>query len=162
MELARARGIAETIIERLKPHCEKDKAVIVGSIRRGRPFVHDIDLLCIPSNQGQFYNALQQIGQVKGGKKILQMMTQGIMVDIYIATPETWATLLLIRTGSKASNIRLCSLARKRGLRLHADGRGLVSPGDNEITLEHPVICNTEADIFKELGLPYQQPAERE
>ena len=47
------------------------------------------------------------------------------MLDIYVATPETWATLLLIRTGSRAHNIKLCARARAMGMRLHADGSGL-------------------------------------
>lgn len=49
----------------------------------------------------------------------------GIGIDIYVATPETWATLLLIRTGSKENNIRLCSLAKRKGWHLKANGDGL-------------------------------------
>jgi DNA polymerase (family 10) len=158
MELKAAQTIAEAIIEQLKPHC--DKVQIAGSIRRGRQFVHDIDIVCIPANQGQFYYALQQIGAVQGGKKILQVYTQGIMVDIYIATPETWATLLLIRTGSKAHNIKLCGMAKSRGMKLHADGSGLF-----EIDVagsERRIAGDTEASIFQALGLAYRQPGERE
>jgi len=40
---------------------------------------------------------------------------QILMLDVYIATPDAWATLLLIRTGSKEHNIRMCMRARIMG-----------------------------------------------
>lgn len=46
-------------------------------------------------------------------------------IDIYIATPDTWPTLLLIRTGSKENNIRLCTLAKTKRWHLKANGDGL-------------------------------------
>src|SRR6266446_3745254 len=50
-------------------------------------------------------------------------------VDIYMATEESWATLLLIRTGSAEHNIWMCARARACGGKLHADGSGLEVPG---------------------------------
>jgi len=85
----------------------------------------------------------------------------GILIDVYIAAPTTWATLLLIRTGSKAHNIRLCSRARDRGMKLHADGSGLFRLADCEDT-EVRVAGDTEESIFAALGLPYYRPEERE
>jgi len=52
MDLATARQIAQTVQDRLTPFCERIE--VVGSIRRGKPEVHDIDIVCIPSSQGQF------------------------------------------------------------------------------------------------------------
>jgi DNA polymerase (family 10) len=174
MDLKYAKAKAEKIVETLLPWC--DKIEIAGSIRRGKPAVHDIDIVAIPSNQGQFLYALQQLGEVKGGAKILQCFIPrkvpgAVQVDIYIATPETWATLLLIRTGSAAHNISLCSRAKSMGMRLHADGRGLEHT-DSAVAVfgvlsnvqvgVEPVNCSTEADIFKALGLPFKRPEERE
>ena len=174
MELIKAKSIAETIVTALKPHCSRIE--VAGSIRRGKPFVHDIDIVAIPNNQGQFLYTLQQLGQVHGGKKILQLMYltgfSGIVADIYIATPEIWATLLLIRTGSAAHNIMLCKRARSMGMTLHVDGTGLERVKDAQgnglgIFDGHKaggeyLPCATEADIFKALGLPYKSPMERE
>jgi DNA polymerase/3'-5' exonuclease PolX len=167
MEHKTAKEIADRIVEKIKPYC--DRVEIVGSIRRGKPFVHDIDIVCLPNNQGELYYALHEFGLIKGGKKVLQVSTkEGITVDIYIATPATWVTLLLIRTGSKEHNVQLCARARQKGLILHADGRGLCHPGAKAIYGEpamgedSPVPdINTEADFFKALDLPYRQPAER-
>jgi DNA polymerase/3'-5' exonuclease PolX len=44
--LAAAERIAWSLIERLKPVCEQ--VMLCGSIRRRRPAVHDIDIVCQP------------------------------------------------------------------------------------------------------------------
>lgn len=107
-----------------------------------------------------------------GGGKIIRVgmgFSKGIDLDIYVATPETWATLLLIRTGSAAHNIRLCSRAKNMGMKLHADGSGLFSIrekvnfyGAVERRDEELLASNSEEEIFKALGLPYEEPERRE
>jgi DNA polymerase (family 10) len=161
MELKQAEIIAEKVKEKLMPTCARIE--VAGSIRRRRPFVHDIDLVLIPSNQGQLWYKLAEMGQVKmsGAKLMRCTLPEGIDVDIYVATPEIWATLLLIRTGSKSHNIKLCSLAKTNGMKLHADGSGLFGLGDCEGT-ETRIAGDTEASIFKALGLAYVPPEKRE
>jgi len=160
MKLSEALKAANQVKFVLEPHCSKIE--IAGSIRRRKEFVHDIDLVVIPSNQGQFITALQSLGKIKmGGHKLIRCDLSGISVDIYIATPETWATLFLIRTGSKEHNVKMCAQARRMGMILHADGRGLIRPGDGEIALEEKVKSDTEESIFEALGLPYKKPEER-
>ncbi len=171
MDYEKAVSIANDIFDKLKFYC--DRIEIAGSIRRKRKFCHDIDLVCIPSNQGQFIYQLQQLGKVKvGGQKLIRVDLNehpGFPLDIYIATPETWATLLLIRTGSKEHNIRLCKLAQQKGMKLHADGSGLfrlggmvatgdAADGDRE---EIRIAGDTEESIFQALGIPYLPPEKR-
>lgn len=171
MEIVKAQKIAYEVVAQLQPFCSKIE--VAGSIRRHRPVVHDIDLVCIPSNQGQFLVVLQGLGRIKmGGGKIIRVgmgFSKGIDLDIYVATPETWATLLLIRTGSAAHNIRLCSRAKNMGMKLHADGSGLFSIrekvnfyGAVERRDEELLASNSEEEIFKALGLPYEEPERRE
>lgn len=155
MELKQAEEIALRVKAHLEPACQHIE--IVGSIRRRRPFVHDLDFVLIPSNQGQLYSELMKMGQVKiCGQKLLRCrLTAGIDVDVYVATEETWATLMLIRTGSMENNIRLCSRAKELGWKLHADGSGLVNESGKKIA------GDTEISIYNVLGLPYQKPEER-
>ncbi len=169
MELERALGMANRAVEKLKPYC--DKIEIAGSIRRRRPFVHDIDLVCIPSNQGQFITQLRQLGPFKvGGGKLIRVSNQALELDVYIATLETWATLLLIRTGSARHNIMLCKLAQQKGMKLHADGSGLFRLGGMVATKdaadgsreEIRIAGDTEQSIFEALGMRYKKPEERE
>ena len=156
MKLMEAETLAREIIEQLAPFCEPLKIVTVGSIRRRRPFVHDIDLLLIPANQGKLLVALKAIGEKRrGGGKIEERLYKGAQVDLYFATRQTWATLLLIRTGSKAHNIFLTSLAKARGWHLYANGDGLVNEKGVEIA------GDTEESFFTALGLPYREPWER-
>lgn len=155
MELIKAKRRAEGIIAQLKPYCEQIE--IAGSIRRQRPQVRDIDLVVIPSNQGQFIYALMQLNGriVLKGNKLIRCELPAVMLDIYIATPETWATILLIRTGSIRHNIKLALLAKEGGLHLHADGTGLTRNGNR-------IAGDTEESIFAALRLPYKPPEERE
>jgi len=164
MELEQAQKIANQVIQTLKPYCERIE--VADSIRRKRPFCHDIDIVAIPSNQGQFIGALRALGPFKvGGSSIIRCaMPTGVELDIYIATPETWATLLLIRTGSAKHNIMLCKFARQKNMKLHADGSGLfllVAEGCERMN-EERIAGDTEESIFEALGMKYKRPEERE
>lgn len=170
MELEKAQAIANQVKDKLASYCEKIE--IAGSIRRRRPWVNDIDIVLIPKNQGQLAYQLQMLGRPKlGGMRIIRVeLASGLMLDVYIATPETFATLLLIRTGSKAHNIMLCKRALNMDMRLHADGSGLfrlgglvatddAADGDRE---ETRIAGDTEASIFEALGMKYKDPEKRE
>ena len=63
MDLEYALPIANQVVEKLAPFCQRIE--VAGSIRRRRPFVHDIDLVVIPSNQGQFITVLRAMGPFK-------------------------------------------------------------------------------------------------
>lgn len=163
MELARASEISRRVVGGLSSFCERIE--VAGSIRRQRPFVHDIDIVCIPSAPGAFIGALQQLGQIKtGGGKNIRVQLPEIMLDVYVATPGTWSTLLLIRTGSAKHNVYLCTRARSKGMKLHADGSGLfkvkgILAGS---PVEERIAGDTEESIFQALGLGYKDPADRE
>lgn len=158
MELKTAQALGEGIIAQLKETCSRIE--IAGSVRRRKPFVRDIDIVCLPANQGQFLTALQLIGRFKlAGEKIIRVpLRQGVTLDIYVATEKTWATLLLIRTGSAGHNRKLCALALSKGMKLHADGTGLFRLTQGG---EVPVASESEEAIFNALGLTYLRPEHR-
>jgi len=157
MELEFAKKLAAELMAELTPCTTKIE--VVGSVRRQRPTVNDIDLVLIPKNQGLLDTKLRELGCRFGGPKIRRLVYKGALVDIYIATPETWATLLLIRTGSTRHNVYLCKSARARGWQLKADGQGLF---DYSGGLGKRVAGESEEEIFQALGLPYVPPEERE
>lgn len=155
MHLEQAEQIANQIVKRLSPYCERIE--IAGSIRRQNPSPKDIDLVLIPEDRYAIDRILMELGQIKmGGLKIARVMMDSISLDVYYATPETWATLLLIRTGSSQNNIRLATLAKKRGWHLHASGHGLFNGNGQRIA------GDTEESIYEALGIPYQRPEERD
>lgn len=154
MELERAKRIAEKVLERVSPYCSKIE--VAGSVRRGKPQVNDIDFVLIPSDPWNLTHEIMGLGpSTATGDKLKRVKFDDVQVDFYYATPETWATLLLIRTGSKESNIRLASLAKKKGWRLAASGDGLFNEKGQRIA------GDSEESIFEALSLPYQEPWQR-
>ncbi|MBA7679358.1 hypothetical protein ES703_87650 [subsurface metagenome] len=154
MELEKAEVIGDTVVKALEPYC--DRIVVAGSIRRQKETVRDIDLVLIPRDRWNLDTVLMRMGKYKmAGNKITRVEMDSIPLDIYFATPETFATLLLIRTGSVENNIRLASLAKKRGWRLKASGEGLFNERGERIA------GDTEKSIFDALGVPWQEPWQR-
>ena len=154
MALERAEKIAESVVKRLSPYCKKIE--VAGSIRRRKPWVNDIDLVLVPSDLWNLHHEVMGLGQMRmSGSKIMRVMVGSTQVDVYVADEDTWATLLLIRTGSAENNIRLATLAKKRGWRLAASGDGLFDETGKRIA------GDTEESIFEALGLPYQEPWQR-
>jgi DNA polymerase (family 10) len=159
--LDRAEKIAEAIVAKLKPYCKQIE--IAGSIRRRRPFIGDIDIVLIPSDPWNLHQEI--LGMCRpfpakmSGSKIMRVTVVSnsgpVQVDIYFADETTWATLLLIRTGSTENNIRLCLRAKQRGWHLAADGSGLFNEAGQRIA------GDSEQSIYEALGLPYQEPWER-
>ncbi len=154
--LERAEKIAEAVIKRLSPYCERERIEVVGSVRRKKPSVNDIDFVLIPSDLWNLHHEIRSMGQVRmSGNKIMRVMAGSVQLDFYFASKETWATLLLIRTGSAENNIRLCFLAKKREWHLAASGDGLFDEGGQRLA------GDTEESIYGALGVPYQRPEQR-
>lgn len=156
MILERAKKIAETVVIQLTPYCKPGRIMVVGSIRRRRPWVNDIDIILVPADPWQLHQVIKRLGQAKAaGDKIMRVMMGDTQLDIYIATEETWATLLLIRTGSTENNISLCVRAKEMGWYLHADGSGLFNDKNERIA------GDSELSIYNALGLKYQEAWQR-
>jgi len=157
MKLENAKKIADVVIKRLSPYCQKIE--VAGSIRRRKAIVHDIDIVLIPSDpwnlEGEMLALARPFQPKMSGEKLKRFDYNGAQVDLYYATAETWATLLLIRTGSKENNIRLCSRAKELGWHLAASGDGLFNEKGERIA------GDSEESIYGALGLPYQRPEER-
>jgi DNA polymerase (family 10) len=154
MELAYAQKLAHEIIEIVRPHCERIE--VAGSIRRKKSEVRDIDIVLIPKPLvwHRIISTLQRnmaAKVVKRGDSIAQLIIQNVSVDLYVATPETWGTMLLIRTGSAQHNIKLSGIALRKGMKLTHSG----------LTKDGKVIATSEKEIFESLGLSYIEPEER-
>ena len=154
MELEKAKVIANSVVKALEPYCEK--IVVAGSIRRQKPIVNDIDLVVVAHDRWNMDTVMRRMGSIKmAGSKIARVEMDSIRLDIYFATPETFATLLLIRTGSAENNIRLASLAKRKGWHLAASGDGLFNEKGERIA------GDSEESIYEALGLPWQPPEGR-
>lgn len=152
--LERADKIGAAVVERLKSHCERIE--VVGSVRRRKRQVKDIDFVLIPSAPWSLHAELRKLGTIKAsGGKLARVMMGDIQLDFYFATAATWHTLLLIRTGSAENNIRLCSIAKNKGWHLSAAGDGLFNESGERIA------GDSEESIYEALGIRFQPPERR-
>ena len=173
----RAMSIARQIADGLRD--VSSAVMICGSLRRGKQQVHDVDLVVFPRTEDRppehldlfqrlvptnlvpprlrEWEAAGKIAVRAQGEKLVHFVAvqTRIPVDLYFATPETWARLVLIRTGSKEHNIRLCAAAREKGMILHADGSGLEKEDGTRVPI------TSEEQVFELLGLPFVPPEER-
>ncbi len=173
-----ALDIANDFITQISSTC--DRIEIVGSLRRQKIGVNDIDLLVIPRfiqmedetlfggpfQENQLDKQLSQLCLSRdleldaNGSKIKRFLKtvdgDTVPIDLYIATEQTWWTLLLIRTGSRQHNIKLARQAMELQMHLKADGSGLLTANGSIIT-----VCSEE-EIFRNLKLEYRSPEERE
>lgn len=120
MNLKSAQQIAISICERLQPFCTKIN--IAGSIRRQKPDVKDVEVVCLPRTisveQGglfdevlvekkvsdNFVRVVKDLGRVVKGKpdgKMMQIeLPQRIMLDLFMPDEWDYYRQLAVRTGS--------------------------------------------------------------
>ncbi|HUV53034.1 MAG TPA: hypothetical protein VMW64_08175 [Dehalococcoidia bacterium] len=171
MELTEAREIAETLKSLLEGSC--DRIEIAGSIHRHKWDVGDIELLCIPKFVGGVDMLDRELGALasqsilarrrnKRGSttygpknKLMVHVPTGLGVDIFSTTEECWPVAMVVRTGGKQTNIRICMAAQARGYQFHAYGSGFSTPHGE-------IVCRSEREVFEAVGLPYREPWERD
>lgn len=174
MRLEIAQSYARHITEWLAPHCERLE--IAGSIRRERPECGDVDLVCIPKltqerdilgeivhRRNHVHHHLVQhaaAGRCKiasGGDRegrLMIVQLQKCQLDVYFATPETFATILLCRTGSKEHNILIAQRALDLG--------GHWKPNEQLTIAGRAIASSFEQQIYDALKLPWIEPRDRE
>lgn len=174
MKLAFAQACGAKLIEWLTPLCERVE--IAGSVRRGRVVVSDLDLVIIPKRpvvknllgeaDGSVNDTAVEIlaranrdgwRVLSCGEEIISIETAKpprVQVDFFFATPASWASVLLCRTGSKEHNVWLCSAAIKRGLHW--------KPNVGLMLGTEVLRAESEREIYERLGLSFIEPAARE
>ncbi len=172
--LATADKFAEKILSELAPFCEAGHCQIAGSIRRRRPFVNDIDVVCLPAPGREVALRERSRRQAKrvvidGPQTLVVVLANNLQIDIWIAQPAVtelldskptnFGTLLLCRTGSMAHNIHLIEHAKSIG-KVWNPYHGVFAPDGTGRT--QCQASATEEDIFKALALDYIPPDRRE
>ena len=160
LPLGRAYPRAQEIIAVLKGVKGVVAAEPAGSLRRMRSTVGDLDILVAakdsPSVMEVFVN-LKGVSRVlgKGETKASIEFTDGVRVQVWVHPPEKFGTALQYATGSKDHNVALRQIALEKGLSLSEQALTRVS-GKGEI------LCATEEEVYKTLGLPWIAPELRE
>ena len=110
---------AEKIANKVREHIlsSMTRVEIAGSIRRRKDIVGDIEICGIPANRERLISLLSEVGQhIKPGvpgavpwtpkvsaKYLRVRLAEGMNLDVFLATPDNWGGLYMMRTGSGAS-----------------------------------------------------------
>lgn len=114
IELSKANSIANAVLSHIMPSI--DRGEIAGSIRRQKDIVGDIEIVAISTQRDRLLSLLSDVGQhikpgvpgmvpwsPKASAKYLRVRLQeGMNLDLFMASPENWGGLFLMRTGSGA------------------------------------------------------------
>ena len=163
--LSHALATAEPVLELLRAHPDVIRCSTGGSLRRWRETIGDIDFLVSskkPAAVIEFFTSQPGILSIsaKGDTKASVILEGGIQADLRVVTDAEYPFALAYFTGSKEHNIVMRQRAIARGLRLNEYGLFKSSEETRDPTLR--VSCQTEEDIFHELGLAYIAPELRE
>jgi DNA polymerase (family 10) len=177
---AAAMAVAEELQAMLAPACHR--IAIAGSLRREKAEVGDIELLFVPllsqRPDGLFDSRIVDVASevvegllakgifakrrnVEGSftwgerNKLALHVPSGIPVDLFATSEENWWVSLVIRTGSKETNLLLTTGAQRQGARLNAYGCG-VTWSDGTITP-----ATSEQHVFEMCRVPYKEPKDR-
>lgn len=156
MKLEQIQKYAEQLKRELELFCSRIE--IAGSIRRRKPDCKDIELVVIqhPFKLYQRLKKAEQNGYIifkKNGPKYKQFTWCGLTVDLFIATPQNWGLIFLIRTGSKEFNEHWITAWKARG--------GTVKDGVMKARNGFPVDTKEEQGIFDALGIEFIEPEKR-
>lgn len=182
--LALALPVARYLLQVLAPCCERIE--IAGSIRRLKPTVGDIELVCVPrvvigppdllgkpqwqvsildekllqlAQRAELRPRVNAEGRNVGYgplNKYMLHVPTGIPVDLFVTTKENWGMALVVRTGPKDFNTMLFATLRWSGYEGHAYA-GVTAPGT-----AREIGCPDEQTVFNLAGWPYVQPEQRE
>lgn len=114
IDLIEAESIANKVLKHISPTMERVE--IAGSIRRRKEIVGDIEICGVPSDREKLVKMLGEIGQhIKPGvpgvvpwepkttaKYLRLRLPEGMNMDVFLATPENWGGIFMMRTGSGA------------------------------------------------------------
>ena len=151
------------VYQKLKSLKEVERIDAVGSIRRMKETIGDVDFLVIPHHPFgggpekvmDFFTSLSGIVKVwgKGTTKASVRMKEGFDMDIRVLSKKSYGSALQYFTGSKEHNILLRRIAIDKGLKLSEYGlfrRSKMIAGENE------------KEIYEKLGMDWMPPEMRE
>jgi DNA polymerase (family 10) len=158
MTLAQALQTAEEFIGALRRNPAVKKISPAGSLRRQKDTVRDIDILVVSDKPAPVMDAFSRLAAVKeilakGPTKASVRTQQDIQVDCRVVEEKSFGAALLYFTGSKAFNIKLRSIAIRKGLKLNEYGL---------FRKQKSIAGKSEEEMFKRLGLAYVEPELRE
>jgi DNA polymerase (family 10) len=154
--------IVKTIEERLSSFDGVNQAIAVGSFRRMKETVGDIDYVAsvISDKEGanliDYFVNMPEVKEVtgKGSAKAFVKLNNGIDADLLVVLKESFGAALQYFTGSKEHGVAMRKIAISKGLRLNE--WGVFDMQKNRVAGE------SEEEVYNTLGLQWIPPEMRE
>lgn len=158
--LATALLVADQVVSSLSSMKEVTDAEVVGSLRRKKEMVGDIDIIAATATPETVLNDFSKIPHIseiteRGATTVSAIHDMGAKIDLILVTPQEFYPALRFFTGSVDHNTELQSLAQTMGYDL--DETKILNKNINEIFYPE-----SEIQIYEKLGLPYIIPELRE
>lgn len=157
LPFTKALRIAEDYLDYMRTSPEVKKIMYAGSLRRKAETIGDIDLLATtnhPLKLSEHFCTYPKILQIlaQGATKSSVVLKERVQVDLRVVEEASFGAALLYFTGNKDFNIRLRTIALRKGLKINEYGlfRG-----------EEKLAGRTEEEMFEALGIPYLSPEDR-
>ena len=150
--------VAETLIGEISKIPGTEGTIAAGSLRRMKETIGDIDILTMADDGQRVIEAFTKLPFARevlasGDTKGSIIIRNGIQVDLRVIGPESYGAALQYFTGSKAHNVKLRTIALKKGLKINEYG---IFRGDEKLAGE------TEKEIYGIIGLEWIPPEIRE
>lgn len=166
-----ANEVAQPILAGLRALPEVERAEAAGSLRRGMETIGDLDFLVAAADHQPIVDWFVRQPDVQevtaqGETKASVRFATGLQADLRIVPADQFVFALHHFTGSKDHNVAMRQRALARGLSLSewglvpAEGEGTAKEKAENRKLRTP--ADTEADLFKALGLHFIPPELRE
>jgi DNA polymerase (family 10) len=169
MLLGHAFPIARDVERRLAGADAFDRVDVVGSFRRRRPTVGDVDVLATatdPEAAMETFCTHADVTQVRarGETGASVLVGDDLQIDLRLVAAAEYGAALVYFTGSKAHNITLRNRAIDRDWKLNEYGLFDVSDAGGETGRRagERVAGDTEADVYAALDLAWIPPELRE
>ncbi len=160
MLLPYAHEVSEQILDYLRTNKDVVRAETLGSLRRMKSLVGDIDIAVASNNPKKviehFINYPRKDRVIEKGPATSSFLTTGgNQVDLMVQPPEGFGALLQHFTGSKDHNVHLREYALKKGLSLSERGIKNVKTGKMQK-------FKTEEEFYSAIGMSWIPPEMRE
>ena len=160
-----ALQLSKSLVDEIKKLKEVKKIEVVGSVRRRKETIGDIDILVIADDENRmkimdYFTSLPNVEEilVKGPKKssiVLKVNDNERQVDLRIFKDEEWGAALQYFTGSKQHNVHLREIAKEKGLKIN-------EYGVYKVDTEEKIAGETEESVYESVGMQWIPPEMRE
>lgn len=170
MVLPIASEIADEMVSYLKKHRDVVDLAPLGSMRRKKETIGDIDIAVATNNPEAvltYFTNYQRAQRTleKGTATSSILVSGGKHIDLMVQKPESFGSLLQHFTGSKEHNVKLREFALKKGLSLSEYGiKKVTSESKLQKVREskETKTYSTEKKFYEALGLTWIPPEIRE